>query len=122
MATRPPGLLMKAPDPDNRKTQEVSDERRRRWDELTFKLEQLMMEYKDVILDPEDATDEHGINVALPDWDNMIFALADWSFVFSILDTEPEVDKKGFWVLHIEPANQLPYRTRGLLEHRLDLL
>lgn len=93
------------------------EERRHRWDELCMKIEGLVQEYHDVILDHNDFEDEKP-----PDWDNILVAMMDWSLVFTIQDTAPSVDDKGYWTLHVEPRHQLPYRTRGLLEERLDFL
>lgn len=105
---------------------DIPAERRARWDELCEKIEVLIREYGDVIIDQEDICDEHNQQVAMgelnmPDFDSPL-SIMDWSLVFSIEDNAKETIARGYWTLHVEPARQLPYRTRGLLESRLDMI
>lgn len=93
-----------------------------KWDEMCHKIEDILSEYRETIMqrvESENACDE---DHTPPDFDNIIVALTDWSLVFAIQDTSPDIDTRGYWTLHIEPRYQLPYRTRGLLESRLDML
>lgn len=104
-------------------------EHRAQWDQMCAEIEAILLKYRTVILPDESIDDHHDCDdddctwhASPPDWDNMIVALGDWSMVFSIQDTNPDASQRGHWVLHIEPRHQLPYRTRGLLENRIEML
>jgi len=94
--------------------------RKTRWGQLCDRIEGLIREYADVLYDERDFEDWE-TKPKPPNWDNPL-AISDFSLVLCVEDTEPDQIRKGHWVLHVEPLNQLPYRTRGLLEERLDLL
>lgn len=89
-----------------------------RWQEMTDKIEALVREYGDVIYDPDEWADWDPVPDP-PDWNNPI-SLTDWCLIIGVEDIDPDASTRSHWVLHVEPWQQLPYRTRGLIECRLD--
>jgi hypothetical protein len=105
-------------DPDEELRWAESQPRRDRHDKMVEALEALIREYADVLYDPDDYKDWDPKPEA-PDWTNPI-AIADLALIVSVEDVGEERARRGYWILHIEPLAQFPYRTRGLLEHVLD--
>jgi hypothetical protein len=99
----------------------MSDEIRRvrhaLWDEMCDKIEALVREYGHIIHDPEEYDEEEWGKP--PDWKNPL-SITDWMLVIGVEDLELSQEKRGHWVLHACPRNQLPYRSRGLIESVLD--
>lgn len=95
------------------------------WEAMTLEFEALIRKHGKLIFSraENEMCEEHrdGCGWNAPNWDS-IFSLQDWSLTLSVEDTAEEAHERGYWVLHVEPWRQLPYRTRGLLETRLDEL
>jgi len=106
-----------AEDPDAKAARLV---RLGRWNDMTDEIETIIRKYGEIILSEDEVEGWDG-DYDPPDWTNPL-ALTDWSLVIGVADVDPDATKRGYWVLHIEPWHQLPYRTRGLLESRLDEL
>jgi len=99
-------------------------ERKPRWDELCDKVEALIREYGDVIMDADDVFNDDGgtpdiTDNDLPAWTDPM-SILDWSLVIAVEDADPEISQRGHWILHLEPWRSPPYRTLGLLTQRIE--